>query len=99
MTDSSDELVFVTIDGSALPHTHAVLIETAGAWHVELEGVPVDSCPLVQAECSISFDTPDGTHYVGTVTASFATEDVGYVLLTGVGELRRGAAAADVARD
>jgi hypothetical protein len=93
MTRSSEELAFVTMEGTSLPHSHAVLIETSRAWHVELEGVPSDSCPLVQAECEITFDTWDGDHYVGTVAASFATDDAGYVLLTGVGELRRSAAA------
>ena len=55
----------------------------------ELEDVPSDSCPLVEAQCEISFDTRDGDHYVGTVAASFATDGAGYVLLTGVGELQR----------
>ena len=93
MTKSSEELIFVTIDGSNLPHSHAVLIETSRGWHVELEDVPTDSCPLVRAECEITFDTWDGASYAGTVAASYATDDAGYVLLTGVGELQRSAAA------
>ena len=96
MAKSSEELAFVAIDDSSLPHSHAVLIETSWGWHVELEGVPSDSCPLVKAECPISFDTREGDHYMGTVGASFVTDDAGYVLLTGVGELRR-SAAADIA--
>jgi len=96
MTRSSEELTFVAIEGSSLPHSHAVLIETSLGWHIELEDVPADSCPLVSAECEIAFDTWDGDHYDGVVAASYATDDAGYVLLTGVGELRR-TAAADVA--
>ena len=93
MSKSSEELVFVAIEGSSLPHSHAVLIETSRGWHVELEDVPSDSCPLVKAECEITFETWDGDHYAGTVAASFATDNAGYVLLTGVGELQRSAAA------
>jgi hypothetical protein len=96
MTTSSEELAVVEIDGSSLPHSHAVLIETSRGWHIELEDVPADSCPFVRAHCEISFDTWDGDHYAGTVAASFATDDAGYVLMTGVGELQR-SAAADVA--
>jgi hypothetical protein len=95
MTRSSEELVYVAIGGSNLPHSHAVLIETSRGWHVELEDVPADSCPFVRAECEIIFDTWEGDRHVGTVEASFATDDAGYVLLTGIGELRR-VAAADV---
>jgi hypothetical protein len=93
MTRSSEELVYVAIGGSHLPHSHAVLIETSRGWHVELEDVPADSCPFVRAECEIIFDTWEGDRYVGTVEASFATDNAGYVLLTGIGELGRGAAA------
>jgi hypothetical protein len=93
MTKSSEELVFVAVEGRSLPHSHAVLIETSRGWHVELEDVPSDSCPLVRAECAITFDTWDGEHFVGTVAASYATDNAGYVLLTGVGELLRTEAA------
>ena len=96
MTRSSEELTFVTIEGSSLPHSHAVLIETSQGWHVELEDVPADSCPLVSAECEIAFETWEGDHYAGIVAASYATGDAGYVLLTGVGQLQH-TAAADVA--
>ena len=34
MTKSSEELAFVAIAGSSLPHSHAVLIETSRGWHV-----------------------------------------------------------------
>jgi hypothetical protein len=56
MTKSSEELTFVAIEGSSLPHSHAVLIETSRGWHVELEDVPSDSCPLVKAECEITLE-------------------------------------------
>ncbi len=93
MTKSSEELTFVAMEGGSLPHSHAVLIETSQGWHVELEGVPLDSCPFVSTECEITFDSWDGDHYAGIVTASFATDDAGYVLLTGIGELQHTAAA------
>jgi hypothetical protein len=93
MTESSGELDFVAIERSSLPHSHAVLIQTSRGWHVELEGVPADSCPLVRTECEITFATQDGELYAGTVMASFASDDAGYVLLTGVGELLRTAGA------
>ncbi len=89
MTRSSEELTYVAIGGSNLPHSHAVLIETSRGWHMELEDVPADSCLFVRAQCEITFDTWEGDRYVGTVEASFATDDAGYVLLTGVGELQR----------
>jgi hypothetical protein len=95
MTKSSEELTFVAIEGTSLPHSHAVLIETSRGWHVELEDVPSDSCPLVRAECEITFDTWEGDRYAGTVAASYVTDNAGYVLLTGVSELQH-VAAADV---
>jgi hypothetical protein len=88
MTESTEELAWVSVAGSDLPHTHAVLITTARGWHVELEDVPSGCCPLTQAECEIAFGTWDGGHYAGTVTASFSRGGAGYLLLTGVGELR-----------
>ena len=93
MTKSSEELIYVAIGGSNLPHSHAVLIETSRGWHLELEDVPTDSCPFVRAQCEITFDTWEGDRYEGTVQASFATDGAGYVLLTGVGDLRRTVAA------
>lgn len=95
MTRSSEELTSVTMEGGILPHSHAVLIETSRGWHVELEGVPRDTCPLVQSKCEIAFDTWEGDHYVGTVEASFVSDDADYVLVTGTGRLQR-IAAADV---
>ena len=63
----------------------------AGMWR--LEDVPTDSCPFVRARCEISFDTWEGDRYLGTVAASFATDNAGYVLLSGVSALRRSVAA------
>jgi hypothetical protein len=93
MTKSSEELTHVAIGGSDLPYSHAVLIETSRGWYVELEDVPTDSCPFVRARCEISFDTWEGDRYLGTVAASFATDNAGYVLLSGVSALRRSVAA------
>jgi creatinine amidohydrolase/Fe(II)-dependent formamide hydrolase-like protein len=96
MTTSSEELPFVEIEGRSLSYSHAVLIQTTGGWHVELEDVPTDSCPYTEASCEISFASWEGDHYAGTVAASFARDGAGYALLTGIGELRR-TVAADVA--
>ena len=60
---------------------------------MELEDVPLDSCPYTEATCEVSFDTWEGDHYAGTVAASFARDDAGYLLLTGIGELLRTVAA------
>ena len=87
---TSEELAFVTLAGQGVNYSHAVFIETPSGWHVELEGVPVDSCPFVQGECEITFDTWDGEHYSGLATASFKDEDPAYVMLTGVSELACG---------
>ena len=88
-TTSSEELAFVAIGGSSVAYSHAVLIETSQGWHVELEDVPVDSCPFVEGECEIVFHSWDGDQYSGSVTASYSTDDAAYVVLTGVGELHR----------
>jgi hypothetical protein len=87
MTET-DELSFVSIEGRTLPHSHAELVQTPRGWHVELDDVPPDSCPLVKQECEIALEAWDGDRYAGTVVADFVTEDGGYVLLTGIGALR-----------
>jgi hypothetical protein len=84
---TSEELAFVAIEGDSVPYSHAVLIETENAWHVELEDVPADSCPFVEGRCAITFDSWDGEHYAGVVTASYTSEEPTYLVLTGVGEL------------
>jgi hypothetical protein len=94
-TTSSDELALVVIGGSSVECSHAVLIETEQGWHVELEDVPLDSCPFVEEQCEIALHSWDGDQYAGSVTASYATEDATYLVLTGVGELRRSDSPAD----
>ena len=89
MTTTSEELAFVSIGGASVPYSHAVLIETAQGWHLELEDVPQDSCPFTKEECDIIFDSWDGERCRGRVTTSYAAEDPTYVVLTGVGELQR----------
>jgi hypothetical protein len=84
---TSEELAFVTLAGESVSYAHAVLIETRTGWHVELEGVPADSCPFVRGECAITFDTWDGEHYSGVVAASYKAEDHTYVVLTGTSTL------------
>jgi hypothetical protein len=80
---TSEELTFVTLAGESVPYAHAVLVETASGWHVELEEVPADSCPFVNEQCAIAFDTWDGRHYEGTVSASYSRTETAYLLLTG----------------
>ena len=84
---TSEELAFVALEGESVSYSHAVLIETDNGWHVELEDVPADSCPFVEGRCAIAFDTWEGEHYAGLVTASYTSEEPTYIVLTGVGEL------------
>ena len=91
MTTTSEELAFVSLGGASVPYSHAVLIETSQGWHLELEDVPQDSCPFVEAECEIVFESWDGKRCHGRVTTSYAAEHPTYVVLTGVGELQHGA--------
>jgi hypothetical protein len=84
---TSEELAGVVLAGQSMSFSHAVLIETADDWHVELEDLPADSCPFVRGECEISLDTWDGEHYEGTVTVSHVSEGRSYLLLTGKGPL------------
>ena len=83
----SEELAFVALQGDRMTYSHAVLVETSSGWHVELEDVPSDSCPFVEVECVISFDTWDGRHYEGTVSASYSRNEPTYLMLTGRGPL------------
>jgi len=87
MTESSDALSLVSMDGRTLPHSHAELVQTPRGWHVELDDVPPDSCPLLKRECEIALEAWDGDRYAGTVVADFVAKG-GYVLLTGIGALR-----------
>lgn len=83
----SEELAFVELQGRGVPYSHAVLVETSSGWHVELEDVPEDSCPFVDSECDIVFDTWDGRHYEGRVGASYSRTGPTYLMLTGRGPL------------
>jgi hypothetical protein len=83
----SEELAFVALQGTSVQYSHAVLVETSSGWHVELEDVPSDSCPFVEVECPIAFDTWEGRHYEGTVSASYSREEPTYLILTGQGQL------------
>ena len=87
MTESSDALSLVSMDGRTLPHSHAELVQTPRGWHVELDDAPPDSCPLLERECEIALEAWDGDRYAGTVVADFVSAG-GYVLLTGIGALR-----------
>jgi hypothetical protein len=87
----SEELAYVAIEGRGVKCSHAVFIETQGGWHLELEDVPSDSCPFVNEQCRVTFDTWDGDHFSGLVKASYsvAGEAETYLMLSGVGELSR----------
>jgi hypothetical protein len=84
---TTEELAAVALQGRPVSYSHAVLITTPTGWHVELEDVPADSCPFMDGECEISFDTWDGEHYTGVVTASYASDGPTYLVLTGRGDL------------
>ncbi len=53
-----------------------------------------DSCPFIEAECEIVSDSWYGRRCRGRVTTSYAAEAPTYLVLTGVGELERGASEA-----
>ena len=82
-----EELAFVALEGTNVPYSHAVLVETSSSWNVELEDVPADSCPFREGECDITFGTWDGRHYEGTVSASYSRTEPTYLILTGQGPL------------
>jgi hypothetical protein len=82
-----EELAFVALEGTSVTYSHAVLVETSSSWNVELEDVPADSCPFHENECDITFDTWEGRHYEGTVSASYSRTEPTYLILTGKGAL------------
>ena len=82
-----EELAFVALQGSSVPYSHAVLVETWSGWQVELEDVPADSCQSLEGERDITFDTWDGRHYEGTVSASHSRTEPTCLMLTGRGPL------------
>jgi hypothetical protein len=88
MTETIDELTFVSMDGRSLPHSRAEIIHAPWGWQVELYHVPPDSRPLVRQVGVITLETLDGYRYAGTVIADLATEERGFVLLSGIGRLK-----------
>jgi hypothetical protein len=88
MTETIDELSFVSMDGRSLPHSHAEIIHAPWGWQVELFHVPPESRPLVRQMGAISLKTLDGQRYAGAVIADLVTEGRGFVLLSGIGQLR-----------
>ena len=87
MTEASEPLVLVAMDGRTLPHSQAVLVHALSGWHVVLFCVPRQSCPPVQRESEIALETSAGYRYRGHVTADLMTDNGAYVLLTGIGPL------------
>jgi len=88
MTETIDKLSFVSMDGRSLPHSRAEIIHAPWGWQVELFHVPPDSRPLVRQVGVIAFKTLDGYRWAGTVIADLVTEGRGFVLLSGIGQLR-----------
>jgi hypothetical protein len=88
MSETSDQLAFVSIDGRPLPHSHAELIGAPWGWQIELHDVPPGSCPLVRQVAEITLATQNGGRCAGTVIADLVSEDDGFVLLSGIGHLR-----------
>jgi hypothetical protein len=88
MTETSDHLALVSLDGRRLSNAHAVLIHAAWGWHVALYSVPTHSCPLVKQQCEMALLTSSGLRYEGRVCAEVVAANGVYVLLTGVDRLR-----------
>jgi hypothetical protein len=88
MTETIDELRFISMDGRSLPHSRAEIIHAPWGWQVELYHVPPDSRPLVRQVGVIGLETLDGQRYAGSVIADLVTEGRGFVLLSGIGQLR-----------
>jgi hypothetical protein len=88
MSETIDKLSFVSMDGRSLPHSRAEIIHAPWGWQVELYRVPPDSRPLVRQVGVISLETLDGQRYAGAVIADLVTEGRGFVLLSGIGQLR-----------
>ena len=88
MSETIDKLSFVSMDGRSLPHSRAEIIHAPWGWQVELFHVPPDSRPLVRQVGVISLETLDGQRYAGAVIADLVTEGRGFVLLSGIGQLR-----------
>ena len=88
MSETIDKLSFVSMDGRSLPHSRAEIIHAPWGWQVELFHVPPDSRPLVRQVGVIAFKTLDGYRWAGTVIADLVTEGRGFVLLSGIGQLR-----------
>jgi hypothetical protein len=93
MSETIDELSFVSLDGRSLPHSRAEIIHAPWGWQVELYRVPPDSRPLVRQVGVITVETPDAYRYAGAVIVDLVTEGRGFVLLSGIGALRLIAAA------
>jgi hypothetical protein len=88
MSETSDQLAFVSIDGRRLPHSHAELIYAPWGWQVELHDVPPGSCPLVRQVGEITLATQKEDRCAGTVIADLVSDDGDFVLLSGIGHLR-----------
>lgn len=84
-----EELAFVALQGSSVPYSHAVLVETWRGWQVELEDVSGERRPSLEGECDITLETWDGHHYKGAVRASYRNAEPTGLVLTGHGPLSR----------
>jgi hypothetical protein len=88
MSETSEQLVLVSVDGRGLSSGHAVLIHAPWGWHVALYSVPAHSCPLLGQQCEIVVVTSAGHRYEGRASAEVVAANGVYVLLTGVDPLR-----------
>jgi hypothetical protein len=93
MTDTIEELGFVSLDGRGLRYSRAEIIHAPWGWQLELYHVPPSCRPLVRQAGVITAETLDGQRYAGMVIADLVTENRGFVLLSGIGDLRLIAAA------
>jgi hypothetical protein len=93
MTETIEQLSFVSLDGRSLPHSRAEIVHEPWGWQVELYHVPADRRPLVRQVGLIALTTLDDYRYAGTVIVDVVTEERGFMLLSGIGQLRLLAAA------
>jgi hypothetical protein len=88
MPETTDQLASVTMNGQTLAFSHGVLIHAMHGWHVALYQVPIYACPLTQQNGYITIKTVAGRHLAGRAVTEFVTDNGGYVLLTGIGQLK-----------
>ena len=89
MDEISDELTFVSIDGRQTAFVRAELIHASWGWQVELRDVPVCCCPTPRQIAGVALETLCGSRCEGRAIADLVAPEGAFVLLSGIGHLRR----------